>query len=312
MKVRRSASSPTTRSSQRLEAPRQELFNLRFQHATGALENTARSARSRSRSRGCSRFSTSAGTRGRRPRPWQTRHENTEIESTETPAPEAEAVEAARRGGHARGGDARGSGRDSLRAKARRHEGQGRSGQGQAARPGAKAAAQARAAARSGQEGAESRRSAAPTAASPKPEREQGRRKERRGVVVSTRADKTITVRIDTAKPHPKYLKIVRRSLKLHAHDERNEAKVGDVVRVVETRPLSQAQALAPGGDPGGVPSDPGRDPAPRRRQHRRARAPVHPHPRRLQAPLRPRRRHHRRHRQAGDAERLRARRARS
>jgi small subunit ribosomal protein S17 len=74
----------------------------------------------------------------------------------------------------------------------------------------------------------------------PKPVREQAPRKERRGIVVSSKPDKTITVRVDSAKPHPKYLKIVRRSIKLHAHDERNEANVGDVVRVVETRPLSK------------------------------------------------------------------------
>ena len=68
----------------------------------------------------------------------------------------------------------------------------------------------------------------------------QAPRKERRGVVVSSKPDKTITVRVDSAKPHPKYLKIVRRSIRLHVHDERNEANVGDVVRVIETRPLSK------------------------------------------------------------------------
>jgi small subunit ribosomal protein S17 len=74
----------------------------------------------------------------------------------------------------------------------------------------------------------------------PKPLKDMGRRKERRGVVVSAAMDKTITIRIDSAKPHPKYHKIVRRSTRLHAHDERNEAAVGDVVRIVETRPLSK------------------------------------------------------------------------
>jgi small subunit ribosomal protein S17 len=74
----------------------------------------------------------------------------------------------------------------------------------------------------------------------PKPVREQAPRKERRGVVVSSKPDKTITVRVDSAKPHPKYLKIVRRSIKLHAHDERNEANLGDVVKITETRPLSK------------------------------------------------------------------------
>jgi small subunit ribosomal protein S17 len=74
----------------------------------------------------------------------------------------------------------------------------------------------------------------------PRPLPVEGRRKERRGVVVSAAMDKTITIRIDSAKPHPKYHKIVRRSTRLHAHDERNEAGVGDVVRIVETRPLSK------------------------------------------------------------------------
>jgi len=64
-------------------------------------------------------------------------------------------------------------------------------------------------------------------------------RKERRGVVVSSAMDKTIVVRIDTVSSHDRYRKVVRRSSKLHAHDEHNAASVGDVVRVVETRPLS-------------------------------------------------------------------------
>ena len=64
-------------------------------------------------------------------------------------------------------------------------------------------------------------------------------RKTRLGVVVSDARDKTITVRIDSARTHPVYGKIVRRSAKLHAHDEQNEARVGDTVRVVECRPLS-------------------------------------------------------------------------
>ncbi len=65
-------------------------------------------------------------------------------------------------------------------------------------------------------------------------------RKVRQGVVVSSARDKTITVRIDTAAPHPMYKKTVRRSSKLHAHDENNEANAGDLVRVIECRPLSK------------------------------------------------------------------------
>jgi small subunit ribosomal protein S17 len=76
----------------------------------------------------------------------------------------------------------------------------------------------------------------------PKPESERGRRQERRGVVVSSAMDKTIVVKVDTIKAHPRYKKVVRRSAKFHAHDERNEANVGDVVRIVETRPLSKSK----------------------------------------------------------------------
>ena len=76
----------------------------------------------------------------------------------------------------------------------------------------------------------------------PKPERARGRRKERRGVVVSNAMDKTIVVRVDTVKPDPRYKKVVRRSRKFHAHDEENAAKVGDVVRIVETRPLAKTK----------------------------------------------------------------------
>jgi small subunit ribosomal protein S17 len=89
------------------------------------------------------------------------------------------------------------------------------------------------------------RRAAAPPAdeAAPlHPEVPSGRRKERQGVVVSDKADKTITVRIDIARRHRFYGKVVRSSGTLHAHDERNEAGVGDTVRVVESRPLSRSK----------------------------------------------------------------------
>ncbi len=76
----------------------------------------------------------------------------------------------------------------------------------------------------------------------PKPESERGRSQQRRGVVVSAAMDKTIVVRVDSVKSHPRYKKVIRRSVKFHAHDERNEAKAGDVVRIVETRPLSKTK----------------------------------------------------------------------
>jgi small subunit ribosomal protein S17 len=76
----------------------------------------------------------------------------------------------------------------------------------------------------------------------PKPESERGRRQERRGVVVSNAMDKTIVVKVDTIKAHPRYKKVVRRSTKFHAHDPQNQAHIGDVVRIVETRPLSKTK----------------------------------------------------------------------
>jgi small subunit ribosomal protein S17 len=76
----------------------------------------------------------------------------------------------------------------------------------------------------------------------PKPDAELGRRQERRGVVVSDKGDKTIVVKVEMIKAHPKYKKVVRSSRKLHAHDEQNTAGIGDVVRIVETRPLSKTK----------------------------------------------------------------------
>jgi len=75
-----------------------------------------------------------------------------------------------------------------------------------------------------------------------KSESEPGRRQERRGVVVSDKGDKTIVVKVDVIKSHPKYKKVVRRSVKFHAHDEQNTAGIGDTVRIVETRPLSKTK----------------------------------------------------------------------
>jgi small subunit ribosomal protein S17 len=69
-----------------------------------------------------------------------------------------------------------------------------------------------------------------------------GARRMRQGVVVSDKAEKTITVRIDVARRHRRYEKIVRSSSTVHAHDENNDAHEGDVVRVVESRPLSRTK----------------------------------------------------------------------
>jgi small subunit ribosomal protein S17 len=73
-------------------------------------------------------------------------------------------------------------------------------------------------------------------------EPERGRRQERRGVVVSDAMDKTIVVKVEAIRSHPRYKKVIRRSTKFHAHDEQNAAHIGDVVRIVETRPLSKTK----------------------------------------------------------------------
>jgi small subunit ribosomal protein S17 len=86
------------------------------------------------------------------------------------------------------------------------------------------------------------RRAETPAETTPPKEHGPGRPKERLGTVVSDKADKTITVRIDVARRHRRYQKIVRSSTTLHAHDEANAANAGDLVRVVESRPLSRTK----------------------------------------------------------------------
>jgi small subunit ribosomal protein S17 len=78
--------------------------------------------------------------------------------------------------------------------------------------------------------------------ATPAREHVVGQQKVRQGIVVSDKADKTITVRIDTARRHRRYEKIVRTSQTLHAHDESNDAHLGDTVIVREARPLSRTK----------------------------------------------------------------------
>lgn len=71
-------------------------------------------------------------------------------------------------------------------------------------------------------------------------EKDQGQRKVRVGVVVSSRATKTLAVAVERRVAHPLYRKQVTRTKKYYAHDERQEAREGDIVRIVETRPLSK------------------------------------------------------------------------
>ena len=69
-----------------------------------------------------------------------------------------------------------------------------------------------------------------------------GARKSRTGLVVSDKMEKTVVVAIERRVPHPVYGKMVTRTKRLKAHDEENSAKVGDTVRIVETRPLSKTK----------------------------------------------------------------------
>lgn len=71
-------------------------------------------------------------------------------------------------------------------------------------------------------------------------EEPQSRRKEKVGAVVSTKMEKTIVVKVEMAHAHPKYKRVMRTSKKFYAHDETNSARVGDMVRIRETRPLSK------------------------------------------------------------------------
>jgi small subunit ribosomal protein S17 len=69
---------------------------------------------------------------------------------------------------------------------------------------------------------------------------ERNDRKERTGKVVSDKMEKTIVVAVETYKKHPLYAKRIKYTKKFKAHDENNQAKIGDVVRIMETRPLSK------------------------------------------------------------------------
>ena len=73
-------------------------------------------------------------------------------------------------------------------------------------------------------------------------EEERNQRKSRTGLVVSNKMEKTVTVVVERRVAHPFYGKQQTRTKKYHAHDEKNEYKVGDVVRIVETRPLSKTK----------------------------------------------------------------------
>jgi small subunit ribosomal protein S17 len=148
-----------------------------------------------------------------------------------------------------RAGDEQPAGDDALSPKQRRKLERSRSG----GPPGPQRSPEERAAARRERRlGAAQRRGrhrrrlrerrGEPRRGTPAAERVPGKRKVRLGTVVSSGASKTITVRIERARRDAAYEKVVRRSSTVHAHDERNEANEGDVVRVVETRPRSRTK----------------------------------------------------------------------
>ena len=91
-------------------------------------------------------------------------------------------------------------------------------------------------------ERAKAKATSAGAVATPAREHVQGKQKSRQGVVISDRAEKTITVRIDIARRHRRYEKIVRTSMTLPAHDEHGDAHIGDTVLVLESRPLSRTK----------------------------------------------------------------------
>jgi small subunit ribosomal protein S17 len=74
------------------------------------------------------------------------------------------------------------------------------------------------------------------------PDTQRGARKVRQGYVVSDNMEKTVVVRVDRRTTHPLYRKTITQSKRYHAHDETNDVKVGDLVRIAETRPLSKTK----------------------------------------------------------------------
>ena len=94
---------------------------------------------------------------------------------------------------------------------------------------------------------AETQESGKPVAAegheAPQVDAKESRRNEKVGAVVSTKMEKTIVVKVEMAKAHPKYKRVMRTSKKFYAHDEQNSARVGDIVRIRETRPCRSSSA---------------------------------------------------------------------
>jgi small subunit ribosomal protein S17 len=157
----------------------------------------------------------------------------------QVPAPEAEAVEAPEAAAPAEPVVPQTPKERKVAARARRGNRRGATPDERAETRKAKATARSRYRANKRKRDVAARGEAGPAQTESPIEHGPGAPKERVGTVVSDKADKTITVRIDTARRHRRYQKIVRSSTTLHAHDEANDASAGDRVRVVESRPLS-------------------------------------------------------------------------
>ena len=178
-----------------------------------------------------------------------------ETPEAEAPAEDAPAEDApaeedgpAEEGGDAPAEEAAGEPDDRPAHKIRKAETRAKRGPRRAATPEERAELRkSKAAARSryrknARERAKAKRKDNPAQVTPPKEKTPGNLKVRQGTVVSDKADKTITVRIDTARRHKRYEKIVRSSSTLHAHDETNDANIGDTVRVQECRPMSRSK----------------------------------------------------------------------
>jgi small subunit ribosomal protein S17 len=160
------------------------------------------------------------------------------------PAAEQPAADTGTPGGEAEdvaGGDSLGPKQRRKLARAQ-HSGEARPQRTPEERVSERAAERARKAANRRRRRATERQKHAAGTGTPTAEREPGSKKVRLGKVVSDKADKTITVQVEVVRRHPVYEKVIRRSTTIHAHDERNEAHAGDVVRVIESRPLSRTK----------------------------------------------------------------------
>lgn len=159
-------------------------------------------------------------------------------EATEA-APEAEAPEATEAAGETEASEPEA---ELAPKEARRQARQRRATPRRPSTPEERAELRAQKAAARRRRRAQEKAKRSPREGTPPVERHAGNPQVRTGTVVSDRADKTITVRIEIVRRHRRYGKVIRSTQTMHAHDERNDAHQGDLVRVVESRPLSRTK----------------------------------------------------------------------